>query len=432
MSPMALRMVERAQRVTGEAMDRPRTGKRRNYWALLVGALGSVAVITGIAELVPHGLRVAEGDLRVATVQRGMFHDDVLVRATAAPLHTVILDALESGRVEEVLVGDGALVKRGDLLFRLSNPQLRLNLVAREADRTQQLSNLSNLRVAMETSQTEHERRVLDLGFAVAQARRQHARYTSLRENGYIPASTLEDSQDRLDQQQRALADERTRFAIEMRTKREAVRQMEQSIAQLDSGLQVVNDAIDALAVRAPIAGRLTDFQLQVGEIVEPEQHIGRIDDPSRFRLLADVDEYYLRRVSVGEKGRVSADGREYGVAIDRVFPQVKDGRFSIEMLFTGEAPPEMSPGQSLETRVALGDSTPALILPNDAFLNDSGGAWVFVLARDGRSAERRAIRLGRRNNSQVEVASGLAPGERVIVSTYAPFGKATRLQISG
>jgi HlyD family secretion protein len=374
---------------------------------------------------------VAEGDIRVATVKQGMFHDDVVVRSTAEPLHTIMLDALESGRVEEVLVNDGALVAKDALLFRLSNPQLRLNLVAREADRAQQIANLSILRVSIETSQTEHQRRMLDLKFALTQAEKQYTRNASLAKAGVIAVVALEESQDRLAQQRQALEDEKTRAVIEMRIKRDGVRQMEQAIDQLDAGLKVVNESIEALAVRAPIAGRLTDFRLQLGEIVKSEQRIGRIDDPSQFKLKAQIDEYFLGSILTGKKGSVNVNGRDYAVEVSRVFPQITDGRFLIESLFTGEAPPEMNPGQSAETRITLGGTSPGLILPNDAFLNDTGGAWAFVLAPDGSSAERRTIRVGRRNNSQVEVASGLVPGERVIVSTYARFGKAERLQFA-
>lgn len=451
-------------RPTGASMDRALPKRRPNYPVLAVVALVVLACVAALVQLVPRGLRVAAGDIRVATVQRGFFRNDILVRSAAAPLHTVILDALESGRVEEVLVNDGALVAKGDLLFRLFNPQLRLDLVAREADRAQQISNVSNLRVTLETSQTEHQRRLLDLGYAVAQARRLQVRNASLRDGGFISAATLEDSQDRLAQQQQALEDEKTRFAVEMRTKREGVRRMEEAIGELDSGLRVVNESIEALAVRAPIAGRLTDFRLQVGEIVQPEQHIGRIDDPSQSKLVAEVDEYYLGGLAVGKQGQVSFNGRDYPVEISRVFPQVTDGRFSIELLFTHEAPGGLNPGQSAETRIELGEAgvgqdgesrvrpdTPSdtrtgrsagsrvapgegrseLLLPNDAFLNDTGGTWVFVVAPDGRTARRQAIRVGRHNDSQVEVAAGLAPGERVIVSAYAAFGKAERLEIA-
>jgi len=309
-------------------MDRPLPKRRPNYLIVAIGVLVILGGIAAISQLIPHGLRVAGGDIRIATVQQGMFHNDVVVRATAAPLHTIMLDALESGRVEEVLVNDGALVEKDALLFRLSNPQLRLNLVAREADRAQQISNLSTLRVSIETSQTEHQRRVLDLNFALTQAEKQHARNAALAKTGVIAVVTLEESQDRLAQQRQALEDEQTRTVIEMRIKRDGARQMAQAIEQLDAGLKVVNDAIEGLAVRAPIAGRLTDFRLQMGEIVKSEQRIGRIDDPSQFKLTAQIDEYFLGSVSTGKKGSANVNGHDYAVEVSRVFPQITDGRF--------------------------------------------------------------------------------------------------------
>ena len=198
-------------RVTGAAMDRPLPKRRPNFLVVAVGILLLLGGIAAISRLVPHGLRLAEGDIRIATVQRGMFHNSVVVRSTAEPLRTIMLDALESGRVEEVLVNDGALVEKDALLFRLSNSQLRLNLVAREADRAQQISNLSNLRVAIETSQTEHQQRMLDINYALAQAQKQHARYLAIRQ--YISASTLEESQDRLEKQQQAIEDRSSAYS---------------------------------------------------------------------------------------------------------------------------------------------------------------------------------------------------------------------------
>jgi HlyD family secretion protein len=428
---MSLRGVNFTERVTGAAMDRPLPRRRPNYLLISLVSLVLLGAVVAIARLVPRGVRVEASDLRIATVHQGIFRNEILVRSTAEALRTVVLDSLESGRVEEILVTDGVLVKEGELLFRLSNPQLRLDLVAREADRAQQISNLSNLRVLLESSQTDHQRRLLEMQFAVAQTRRQHERNALLVTQGFIAAMTLEDSRDKLAQQAQALADEQARFAVEARIKRQAVRQMEQAIQQLDSGLEVVHESIDALAVRAPSAGRLTDFHLQVGQIVESQQHIGRIDDPSQFKLVADVDEYYLGSVLVGKMGHVIANGREYVVIIRRVFPQVTNGRFSIELAFNGAAPEDMSPGQSLEMRLALGEARAGLILPNDAFLNDSGGNWVFVLDPDGRTAQRRTIRIGRHNDTQLEVLSGLAPAERVIVSAYAPYVKVDRLEIS-
>lgn len=414
---------------SGAAMDRPLPKRRRPYLMLVVGGLAAVGVAAAIASLIPDGLKVHEKELRVATVEQGLFRNDVLVRATAEPLHTVILDALESGRVEEVLASDGALVAQGDLLFRLSNPQLRLELVAREADRAQQISNLSLLRVDLEASKTTHQRRVLDLEFELTQTRKLHARYESLALEGVIATSAVEAAQDQLAKHQRALADEQSRAVVEMRIKRDGIRQMEQAVERLDAGLRVVNDSIEGLAVRAPITGRLTDFHLQIGEIIKPEQHIGRIDDPDHFKLVALVDEYFRGRVAVGKSGLARAHDRDFPIKISRVLPQITEGRFALELLFTADTPPGLSPGQSAETRLTLGESSPALLIPNDAWLNDSGGAWIFVLSADGQTAGKRSIRIGRRNNSQVEVAAGLEPGERVVVSSYSHFGKAELLE---
>ncbi len=428
---MASKVVPINDRITGAAMDQPLPKKQRNLIVLAACLLLPILVAAAFWQLVPRGLRVPALELRIATVKQDLFRNDLVMRAAAAPLHSVMLDAFQSGRVEEVLATDGAHVSKGDLLFRLSNPQLRLELVAREADRAQQISNLSMLRVAIETSETEHQRRLVDQNFALTQARKQHARLEPLAREGVVSAAVFEESADRVAREAQALEDETTRFAVEARIKRDGAKQMERAIDRLNAGLKVVNESIEGLAVRAPIAGRLTDFHLQLGEIVKPDQRIGRIDQPGEVKLVAQVDEFFLGSVSTGAVGNVSVGGRDYSVVISRVFPQVDHGRFTIELLFAKEAPAGMSPGQSAETRLTLGESSPGLILPNDSFINDTGGAWVFVISRDGASAERRAIRLGRRNNRQVEIASGLVAGERVIVSNYGSFGKVERLQIA-
>lgn len=429
---MKLQIARPDDRITGAAMDQP---VRQRYGKRIAMAVGMLVLLFGAAvvlwRLIPRGLQVPAADIRIAAVERGMFRDDVVVRATAAPLHSVMLDAVESGRVEEVLARDGALVTQGELLFRLSNPQRRLDLLARESDRAQQISNLSNLRVALEASRTEHQRRISDLTFTRLQAQKQHGRNVALAQKGFISAAALDDSADRLAQQQRAFDDEMASGATEISIKRDAIKQMTQAIDRMESGMQLLNAAVDALAVRASLAGRLTDFHLQVGETVKPDQHIGRIDDPAQFKLSTQIDEYYLNRVAVGRHGSATFGGRDYAIEVSRVYPQIKEGRFTVELTFEKDLPQALSPGQSAEARITLGDSATGLLLPNDAFVTDSGGTWAFVIGADGASAGRRAMRIGRRNNSQIEVLSGLAIGDRVIVSSYAAYGKTERLQFT-
>lgn len=418
--------------VTGSAMDQV-VPKRRGRLAKRIAIALAAISAAGFAawQAMPRGLQVNMADVRIETVRQGVFRDDIIVRATAEPLNSVMLDSVESGRVDEVFVKDGALVKKGQLLFRLSNPQRNLELLERQAEHAQQISNLSNLRVAQEVGSTDHQRRLSDLEFQLKQAEKQHARNVRLASQGFISQVALEESADRLAQQQRALGEERNRTDLEAKVRSNSLAQMETAINGLQSGLKLVRDTVDALAVRAPVDGMLADFRLLVGQTVRTDQHIGRIDDPNRFKLVAQVDEFYLNRVAVGRAGTVRQDDKDYEVAVSTVYPQIKDGRFSVELVFTKGQPKVLSPGQGVDAQITLGAPGQGLLLPNGAFANDTGGTWAFVLGPDGKTATRKPMRLGRRSTSQLEVASGLAPGDKVIVSSYSTFGKAERLQLT-
>ena len=170
---------------------------------------------------------------------------------------------------------------------------------------------------------------------------------------------------------------------------------------------------------------------MQVGETVRPGQRLGRIDDIAQFCLSAQLDEFYLRRLATGRPATATIDGRTHRVTVSRVYPQVSEGRFTVELTFVDGQPATLSPGQSVDVLITLGAARTTLLLPNDAFINDTGGGWVFVMAADGAQAARRLVRIGRRSSTQVEVLAGLAAGERVIVSSYAPFATAGQLQLT-
>ncbi|MFZ6759310.1 efflux RND transporter periplasmic adaptor subunit [Undibacterium sp. Ji50W] len=418
--------------ISGYAMD---TVIRKSYRKQIIAASLAVCGLLGLMFVLwvwmPRGLQVDASDIRTAIVEQGIFLNDMVVRANATPLSSVILDAVEFGHVEEIFVRDGTVVKQGMPLFRLSNPQRRLELLARQSDQATQISNISNLRAALEVSKTDHERRLSDLRFNVQQTEKKHLRNKQLALQGFISLVVLEESEDALEQQRHAFAQEQSRSIEEIDIKRAGIMQMEQANARLASGLLILDTAIDALTVRAPTHGRLTDFHLQVGEAVSASQHIGRIDDPDRFKLTAAVDEYYLNRISEGRHGKAQLNEQYFPVEVNRVFTQIIRGQFTIEMVFDAVQPKQLNPGQSLDTQITLGDSKPALLLPGDAFMNDTGGTWVYVLSKDNKYAERRKIKVGRRSNSQIEVIEGLKAGEKLIVSSYAKFGQAIRLELN-
>lgn len=418
--------------VTGAAMDKvvPKNGKKKMLKLGMYVGLTALAV-SAIWWLMPKGLQVQSADVRIQAVEQGTFLDEIAVRANAQPLNSVILDSVESGRVEEVFVQDGAMVKKGQLLFRLSNPQRNLDLLQRKGEHTQQISNMANLRVGFQAAATDHQRRLSSLEFELGQLKKRHERNKRLAEQGFISQAALEESQDALDRQQFAVDEEKQAQSNEEKVRKVALEQMETGINGLQAGLKLVTSNLEALAVRAPIDGKLTDFQLQVGESVATGKRLGRIDDPKVFKLVAPIDEFYLSRIAVGYKGTARVGDHTYAVEVMNVFPQIKEGRFTAELKFIDKHPEKMNPGQSFDINITLGDPSPGLILPMGAYINDTGGTSVFVVSKDGKTAERRSIKLGNRSNRQVQVLSGLSAGDKVIISSYASYQQSQRLQLN-
>ncbi|HEY9104290.1 efflux RND transporter periplasmic adaptor subunit [Chitinimonas sp.] len=416
--------------VTGAGMDRA-VVRRRKPWLWVAAATGA-AVLAGLVWwMLPRGQVVGASELEIATVQSGQFRDEILLRSNAAPLASVFLDATEGGRVEAVHVRDGAMVKKGELLFRLSNPQRQQEMLARESDVAQQVANLAGLKVGLEASRADHRRELAGLEYTLDRVQKDHQRNSQLAAQGFLSAAALEESRDKLSQQQRLLAEAKADIQAELGTRQHAIDQMARAIGGLQDGLKIMRTTADALAVRAPTDGRLTDFRLEEGESVKPSDRLGRIDSPDRYKLTASADEFYLGRVSLGLKGSAQIGGQSYDVTLARLNPQVKDGRFNLELQFTSTMPKQMQPGQGVDARLSLGQPSQSLLLPDGAFYSDTGGAWIFVLAEGDGQAERRAIRLGRRAANQIEVLGGLKAGERVIVSSYRDFRDAQRLRVS-
>ena len=421
--------------VSGSAMDQilpRRSGKRAALW--LAAALLLLLTGWGLLVSVPRGLAASAADVRSSKVEKALFLDNLLLRASAVPLNSVLLDSMESGRVEQVLVKDGATVTAGQLLFRLSNRQRHLDLLARESEYAQQITNLSNLRAALEATRGEIARRRAELNFNLTQGQKQHQRDWRLQQRGFISNQALEETADKLALQQQLRHDFDFSSSAELRIRQDAVTQMDGALARLQAGLNLVHGGVDALAVRAPVAGRLLDFHLQVGEIVRPEQHLGRIDDPQHFKLAAQVDEYYLSRIALGQSASATLQEKALALKVTRISPQIKDGRFAIELEFIDPAASStahLSAGSSLDLELTLGEAQPALLLPNTAFVADSGGNYVYVLNPAHSGATRREIKTGRRNQRQLEVLSGLQAGDEVIVSSYAAYGKAEQLRLA-
>jgi HlyD family secretion protein len=417
--------------VSGAAMDRPITKPKLPKW-LRWGAIAlGVAVVCTLLYLgVPRGLTVPKDDLTLSTVSDGEFRDELVLRAQVEPAHQVLLDATDGGRVDAVLVRDGDMLKTGALLYRLSNPQREQEVLQRSSEVALNLANLASQRTALANARALQRRDLTNLVNAAEQAQTDLARQQHLVAQGFVSAAAVDDALRKRNLQSALLKQAQEDGANELRTREQAVTEMERAVKGLSDGLLVVRQAAAGLSARAPRDGQLSGFSLQVGGSVKPGDRLGRIDDIASFKLTGNVDEYYLQRVQTGLAASLETPGKTWAMKVSQRLPQVKEGRFGVEMEFTNGMPPGLQAGQSLDARIVLGQPGKARLINDGPFYADTGGNWVYVVDAAGKTAERRTVRLGRRAAGRIEVLEGLTPGERVITSKVRQFGDATVLNI--
>ena len=368
--------------------------------------------------------------LTISTVERGRFDDFLPLRARVTPLVTVYLDAVEGGRVEQVLVEDGAMVQKGQLLAVLSNSDLQLNLLARQADVSREINSMRSQELALAQSQIQDERAVIEAELAADKARRAYEVQKPLVAKGFVPAKTFRDAEDEYLSNRRRADVLRRAQAVNQRLQTSQLAQLRASNASLAGSLDIARSTLDALNLRAPVSGQLTAFSIQVGQSMNRGERLGQIDSAGRNKLVAQVDEFYLGRVEPGQLATADWGGKAYKLKVAKIYPQVRNGTFEVDFHFVGDEPGDIQRGQTLQTRLTLGDPTNSLLIPAGAFYNETGGAWVFVVTPDGDEAVKRNVRLGRRNADYIEVLEGLEPGERVITSPYTGFADKDRLAL--
>ena len=434
MSLVELRLGTRSEAVSGGAMDRVVVRKPIDKRILIGGAAAGVLLIVLLFWLFAPSagsMTVARDRLSIATVQSGTFEDFLPVRARVTPLVTVYLDAVEGGRVEKKLVEDGAQVAQGQLLAILSNAELQLSTLEKQAEVEQQLNNMRSQELALTQTRNSNLRDLNQAETDLAKARRQYDLYKPLSDRGFISKKSLNDTKDDLDYQQQRLQILKQSIAQTESLQTSQLKQLRAASSSLNSSMGIAHDNLSQLAVRAPVAGELSGFDIQLGQSLQQGERIGQIDSTGANKLQADVDEFYLGRVAVGQTATAEAEGRVYRLKVAKVYPQVRNGQFQIDLIFQGPAPASVQRGQTIQAKLTLGDSAKALLIPNGAFFNDTGGSWAFVVDKGGNSATRRQVRLGRRNADSIEVLSGLSPGEQVITSSYSGLVDKDRLSFS-
>jgi len=367
--------------------------------------------------------------LSIQEINNGIFHDYITVTGYVEPIATIYLDAREGGRVEEKVVEEGEVIKKGDIILRLSNPDLSLSILNSEAQLAEKSNFLRNTMVTMEQEKLQIKRELLNIEYDIKRKKRRYEHNKSFYSDDLISRDEFLESEEEY-----LFASKSFELYLE-RQKQDSIyrsiqiKQMQDNLRNMDMNLKLVRERQNNLNVIAPIDGQLTVLEAEIGQLIPKGGRIGQIHKLTSFKVVAEIDEHYIDKVKVGLTAILERQDQEYKLKIRKVLPDVREGRFSVELIFDGDMPENMRTGQTYYTRLQLGSPKNSLLVPRGDFYQKTGGQWIFVLSEDGKSATKRFIKIGRQNPKFYELLEGIAPGEKVIISGYDSFGDNEKLE---
>ena len=375
-------------------------------------------------------LNVESDKITISEVKEGIFDEFIIVQGVVQPLKTIQLDAVVGGYVTQKLVEGGNMVKEGQILLRLENQQLKLNFLQSETEASRLVNELQNTRQRLKVERFNLEKTLSDLDFQIAQAKDAYDRNARLQKDNVISDMEYQRTKREYERlvKQRDIEIESQKYQQE--NAQIQIKQLEGTLARTEQNVELWRQTIQNLVVKAPVSGLLSSINVEIGSNINQGQNIGQIDDMNGFKLRADIDEHYISRIFTGLKATFDFSGKTYNMEVAKVYPEVNNGRFAVDMVFDGGTPEGIRRGQSSPIRLELGESEKATLLPVGGFFSDTGGNWVYVVEADGARAAKRNITLGRRNPQYYEVLEGLQPGERVVTSSYSNFGDKEVLEL--
>lgn len=367
-------------------------------------------------------LNVAKNRISISDVKTGPFQENIPVSGTVMPITTIYLDALEGGRVEEKYVEDGAIMTKGQPILRLSNTDLELSLINQE-------TSVYNLLTQMKISQNAARQNSINKlnQFTVVEndlveAKRKHVLNQKLYKQAVISHQDFLETENDYSYQQKRMELAGRILKEDSISVEEELKQAKNSYHRTQIALKLMRKKVGDLVLRAPVNGRLTSLDSEIGQSINKGDRLGQLDVLSGFKVRSDIDEHYIARIYSGQTGTFMFNGNKFTLVIKKVFTQVTNGRFQVNMLFS-ELPEGIRQGQSLQIRLALSDEKQAILIPKGGFFQHTGGIWIFKLSDDGRIAYKTDLRLGSQNTDYYEVLSGLEPGDKVITSGYDNYG---------
>ena len=396
---------------------------RRKYWPYIGGGV----VVTGLLIWLAMSnfastLKVDRSGLNIGDVTRQQFNDYVSLDGNVVPISIVQISPEEGGVVMEKVVDEGAHVNKGDVIIRLSNSSLDLQILNAESELAEKQDMLRNTQINMEQEGLANKNEKLQQDMDVERKRRNALRQASLYKEQLISHEDYMQTQEDYALAQKKHTLILKRLAQDARYRTAQLDQMGDNLDNMRKNVLLVRQRKDNLNIRSLISGEVGQLDVELGQNIAPGQKIGVINDLSDYKVEAMIDEHYIDRVHAGLSATFQQNGKNYRLSVRKVYPEVKDGRFKIDFVFVGHRPDNIRTGQTYYVDLQLGESKPAIIIPKGSFYSVTGGNWIFVLDESGNRAYRRKIRIGRQNPQYYEVLEGLDPGERVIVSGYEAY----------
>ena len=374
-------------------------------------------------------LKIDPTRMTVSQVKYGDFREYYPFDGTVVPVTSVYLDIEEGGRVEEIFVEGGQSIQKGERILRFSNDTLQRNSIDTETRLLENLDTLRNTQFNRAQSKLLLRDTLLDMNYKILKLEKKHKRYKVLKEDDIVLSDEqYEDVSDELKYQiaKRDLLKERIKQEDMLSEKQ--VEQANKSIERLSVSLDLLAKTMDSLEVRAPISGHLSSINAEIGQTISRGQRIGQIDILDRLKIRAGIDQYYNSKVNADTKGKFSLDGKSFEVAVMKIYPEIINNQFNVDMAFIGDPPEGIKRGQTLTVELDFSESEQRLMVTKGGFYQETGGRWVYLISEDGKTAGRVDIRLGRQNPRYVEVLEGLKEGDMVITSGYDTFKEADTL----
>ena len=395
---------------------------RRYAWYIAAAAALAALLVWIVLGTTASTMTIDATDITISDVTRGKFDDYVRLNGQVLPIQVVQISPEEGGIVREKVVEEGTRVRKGDVILRLSNSNLDLQILNAEAELAEKQNLLRNTQVAMQQDRLNNRTEQATLDTDCDRKRRAYEQNARLYKERLISKEVYLQSREDYNLARRKQSLISQRLKQDSLYRHVQMAQMEDNLDNMRKNVLLVRDRKNKLEVRSAIDGELGLLDVELGQNIAAGQNIGQINDLSDFKVQAQIDEHYIDRVRPGLSASFSRDGKTYRLRVRKVYPEVRNGTFRTDFVFVGERPAQMRSGQTYYVELALGKSQQATLIPRGTFFQTTGGNWIFVLDKSGRKAYRRNISIARQNPQYYEVTDGLEPGERVITSGYEAF----------